>query len=66
MATLLGDMRSGHSQWSRDASRNCLAADLYLGNSDEEKCDFARLKCRWVVDQILAIKILGKGSIKKG
>ena len=23
-------MRSGHSQWSSEASRNCLAADLYL------------------------------------
>ena len=34
MATLLGDMRSEHSQWSREASRNCLAADLYLvGNT---------------------------------
>ena len=42
MATLLGDMRSGHSQWSRDASRNCLAADLYLGNSNEQKFAFVR------------------------
>ena len=53
MATLLGDMRSGHSQWSSEASRNCLAADLYLGrNSPLDLVDNSDKIEFWTIEEL--------------
>ena len=60
-------MRSGHSQWSSEASRNCLAADLYLGrNSPLDLVDNSDKIEFWTIEELRESSISIFEYIPKG